>query len=74
MRILYRKCATVAWREAVERECARAEGVGLAEGEARAAKRPQGLAREHLPSEFQTATFRRHFPLKTAKSPYFPIV
>ena len=27
-----------------ERECARAEGVGLAEGEARAAKRPQGPA------------------------------
>jgi len=32
--------------EAVKRECARAEGVGLAEGEARAAKRPQGHARE----------------------------
>ena len=29
----------VEWCEAAERECARAEGVGLAEGEARAAKR-----------------------------------
>ena len=38
--------------EAVKRECARAEGVGLAEGEARAAKRPQGPAREPQPSEF----------------------
>ena len=39
-------------REAVKRECARAEGVGLAEGEARAAKRPQGHAREPKRSEF----------------------
>ena len=38
-------------REAAERECARAEGVGLAEGEARAAKRPQGHAREPKRSE-----------------------
>ena len=38
-------------REAAERECARAEGVGLAEGEARAAKRPQGHAREPERSE-----------------------
>ena len=37
--------------EAAERECARAEGVGLAEGEARAAKRPQGHAREPERSE-----------------------
>ena len=39
-------------REAVKRECARAEGVGLAEGEARATKRPQGHAREPKRSEF----------------------
>ena len=43
--IMVEKC------EAVKRECARAEGVGLAEGEARAAKRPQGPAREPQPSE-----------------------
>ena len=56
----------VEWCEAAERECARApllrfadglsaggyEGVGLAEGEARAAKRPQGHAREPKRSEF----------------------
>ena len=57
-------------REAAERECARApligirfaddlsvggyEGVGLAEGEARAAKRPQGHAREPKPSELDS--------------------
>ena len=57
-------------REAAERECARApligirfadglsaggyEGVGLAEGEARAAKRPQGHAREPKPSELNS--------------------
>ena len=36
------------WCEAAERECGRAEGVGLAEGEARAAKRPQGPKRSEF--------------------------
>ena len=37
-------------REArAERKCARAEGVGLAEGEARAAKRPRGPAPAYVP-------------------------
>ena len=44
-------CTVVVRCEAAERECARAEGVGLAEGEARAAKRPQGPAREPKRSE-----------------------
>ena len=44
--IMVEKC------EAVERECARAEGVGSGERKARTAKQPQGPAREHQPSEF----------------------
>ena len=54
-----------------ERECARAEGVGLAEGEARAAKRPQGPAWSHLcePSELNSKTgmeTNRRIPLGKA--------
>ena len=44
--IMVEKC------EAVERECARAEGVGSGERKARTAKQPPGPAREHQPSEF----------------------
>ena len=39
------------WREAAERECARAQGVGLGERVARTAKQPQGPAREPKRSE-----------------------
>ena len=42
----------VEWREAAERECARAQGVGLGERVARTAKQPQGPAREPKRSEF----------------------
>ena len=61
-------CKVVEWREAAERECARApligirfadglsaggyEGVGLGERKARTAKQPQGPAREPQRSEF----------------------
>ena len=49
--IIQRPKSPLEHREAAERECARAEGVGSAEGEARAAKRPQGHAREPERSE-----------------------
>ena len=53
-RTTYRKCVTVACCEAVERDSR--------------AKRDSRRPREHQPSEFQTATFRQHFPLETPKS------
>jgi hypothetical protein len=55
-------------REAAERECARAKGVGSGERKARTAKQPQGPAQEPKRSEFLFVRRKKSISLTTSRS------